>query len=54
MDLNRQFSKENIQKTNKHMGKYSISLIIRKMHINITVGYDFTPTRMGITKNTEK
>lgn len=51
--LNRHFTDENIQMTNKGMKRHSTSLAIREVQVKTTKRYHYTPIRMIKIKNSD-
>jgi uridine kinase len=51
-ELNRTFSKEEIQMTKKHMKRCSPPLAIKEMQVKTTLSFHLTSVRIAITKNT--
>jgi hypothetical protein len=51
-ELNRTFSKDEIQMAKKHMKKFSPSLAIKEMQIKTPLKFQLTPVRIATFKNT--
>jgi hypothetical protein len=51
-EINRTFSKEEVQTAKKYMKKCSPSLAMKEMQIKTTLSFHLTPVRMAAIKNT--
>jgi hypothetical protein len=50
-EINKEFSTEEYRRAEKHLKKFSTSLIIREMQIKTTPRFHLTPVRMAMIKN---
>jgi hypothetical protein len=50
-ELNRAFSKKEVQMAKKHIKKCSKSLAIKEMQIKTTLRFHLNPVRMAVTNN---
>jgi hypothetical protein len=53
-ELNRDFSKEEVQMSSKNMKNCSTSLVITQIQINTTLKFHLTPVTMAIIKGNNK
>jgi hypothetical protein len=49
-ELNREFSKEEVQMVSKYLKKCSTSLVIKEMQFKTTLRFHLTPVREAIVK----
>jgi hypothetical protein len=50
LELNREFSKDDVQMARKYMKKHSISLTVKEMQIKATLRFHLTSVTMAIFK----